>query len=145
MVFQVHTRHKVDILQTLMIQEISNDILLFEDSCIDKTKNTDCHFPMIRQFDGNSGDGCLHFADGCAAPEGHPRSEVGGEHGRRTDRESKPSAQHPHRTHDTTDQWREILWWLGRFWGSCHPRVALRPTSNIREEVVVQIFVTLIS
>ena len=23
------------------------------------------------------------------------------------DRESKPSTQHPHRTHDTTDQWRE--------------------------------------
>ena len=30
------------------------------------------------------------------------------------DRESKPSTQHPHRTHDTTDQWREILLWLGR-------------------------------
>ena len=28
-----------------------------------------------------------------------------------------PSTQHPHRTHrthDTTDQWREIVWWLGR-------------------------------
>ena len=32
-------------------------------------------------------------------------------------RESKPGTQHPHRTHrthDTTDQWRERFWWLGR-------------------------------
>ena len=38
-------------------------------------------------------------------------SEVGGENRRFPDRESKPSTQHPHRTHrahDTTDQWREI-------------------------------------
>ena len=28
--------------------------------------------------------------------------------GRFPDRESKPSTQHPHRTHDTTDQWRDI-------------------------------------
>ena len=28
---------------------------------------------------------------------------------------STSSRPHPHRTHDTTDQWREIVWWLGRF------------------------------
>ena len=43
-------------------------------------------------------------------------SEVGVENRRFPDRESKPSTQHPHRTHDTTDQWRETLWWLGRSW-----------------------------
>ena len=38
-------------------------------------------------------------------------SEVGGENRRFPDRESKPGARHPHRTHrthDTTDQWRVI-------------------------------------
>ena len=40
-----------------------------------------------------------------------PVSEVGGENRRFPDRESKPGARHPHRTHrthDTTDQWRVI-------------------------------------
>ena len=42
-----------------------------------------------------------------------------------------PAPTHPHRTHDTTDQWREVVQWLGRFWR----KVWLcgsppRPTSN---------------
>ena len=43
---------------------------------------------------------------------------IGGWEKRRNvpNRESKPSARHPHRTHDTTDQWRETVQWLGRFW-----------------------------
>ena len=28
---------------------------------------------------------------------------------------STSSRPHPHRPHDTTDQWCEIVWWLGRF------------------------------
>ena len=27
-----------------------------------------------------------------------------------------PAPTHPHRTHDTTDQWYEAVRWLGRFW-----------------------------
>ena len=48
--------------------------------------------------------------------------------------ESKPSTQHlhlMHRTHDTTDQWREIIWRLGgsRRFGLLLLR-GLRPTSR---------------
>ena len=51
------------------------------------------------------------------------RSEVGGEHRRCPDRESKPSTQHQHRTHDTTDQWREIFggWAEIMVLGYCSP------------------------
>jgi len=30
-----------------------------------------------------------------------------------------PAPTHPHRTHDTTDQWRDRRWWLGRFLKKC--------------------------
>ena len=78
-----------------------------------------------------------------------PVSEVGAENRRFPNRESKPSAQHPHRTHDTTDQWREVVQWLGRFWR----KVSLsgrppRPTSKLRKwrlvhEMLVIIMVSL--
>ena len=58
------------------------------------------------------------------------RSEVGKKAQRPTGNAS-PAPTHPHRTHDTTDQWRETVQWLGRFWR----KVSLsgspsRPTSN---------------
>jgi len=45
-------------------------------------------------------------------------SEVGGENGAKRSPPTgnpSPAPTHPHRTHDTTDQWREIVQWLGRF------------------------------
>ena len=60
-----------------------------------------------------------HFCKGVFQPT---KSEVGGvepkvpQPGSRVP-SSTSSRPHPHshRTHDTTDQWREIVWWLGRF------------------------------
>ena len=46
-------------------------------------------------------------------------SEVGGENGAKRSPPTgnpSPAPTHPHRTHDTTDQWREVVQWLGRFW-----------------------------
>ena len=41
-----------------------------------------------------------------------------------------PAPTHPHRTHDTTDQWRDRRWWLGRF---LEKSVALRAdASNVQ-------------
>ena len=76
-------------------------------------------------------------------------SEVGGENGaKRSPPTGNPSLAptHPHRTHDTTDQWRETVQWLGRFWR----KVFLsgpppRPTSNSHHRCWEQLFVTRIS
>ena len=41
-----------------------------------------------------------------------------------------PAPTHPHRTHDTTDQWRDRRLWLGRFFENFLPVRGSRPTSN---------------
>ena len=72
-------------------------------------------------------------------PMGRP-SEVGGGNGaeRRPPpgiQAQRPSPSHrTHRTHDTTDQWRDRFWWLGRFLRFCCV-LRVMHASNVQKSV----------
>ena len=67
---------------------------------------------------------------------------IGGweKHGTCPTRNPSPAPTHPHRTHDTTDQWRETVQWLGRFWKNVR-RCGWppRPTSRVFKHVFVDL------